>query len=572
MNSLSLRRVDSILTVLLFASFVECAHGSAQQGAVDEDARQRLVEQRAAAATLRESVRGNPYDGRLWRRLGFALRPLGEGEAAIDCWRKAIELGDSPAENTYNIACIYATSNRRDEALRELGRALDAGFAEQETLRNDSDMDPLRADPRFQRLTGLGTPEGLDRSERWRYDLDFFRRRMEQMHYRLYAHVTRERFQSEVDDLAAHVQSLSDDAIRTRLQKIVVLAGDGHTRVASLAEGQAWIERLPLDMYLYSDGLLVRGAPPPLRALVGARVLRIGDVDVEAALAALHPYTSVDNPMGYRDWAPSLLTRPGELEAIGARTGSGPVALTVRTVDGREEKVDVELRKFTAEDLSGRRRASFVYANDAAKAPLPLYLQHPDRNLAIDDIDDGRGDGRGGRAVYFWFGGVAGDADRSFEDTVRALFEHIEERKSDYLVIDMRQNDGGDTGLVLPLVHGLIRCDRVNRDGHLFVIIGRQTFSAAMNAVSLIELHTAATFVGEPTGSSPNFVGESTYFVLPFSRVRVYCSSRYWQHVTSLDRRIWIAPDIAVELSSKDFAENRDPILEAVLARCATPR
>ncbi|TAH38443.1 MAG: hypothetical protein EYC70_03420 [Planctomycetota bacterium] len=138
---------------------------------------------------------------------------------------------------------------------------------------------------------------------------------------------------------------------------------------------------------------------------------------------------------------------------------------------------------------------------------------------------------------------------------------------AEYLVIDMRENGGGNTGVVLALIHGLVRCDAVNRAGHLFVITGRRTFSAAMNCCSLLELHTAAVFVGEPTGSRPNFVGESTSFVLPCNQYRVYCSSRYWQHVTSLDRRPWIAPEIVAELSSTDFASNRDPALEAILRR-----
>jgi hypothetical protein len=116
-------------------------------------------------------------------------------------------------------------------------------------------------------------------------------------------------------------------------------------------------------------------------------------------------------------------------------------------------------------------------------------------------------------------------------------------------------------------VHALIRDDRVNRPGHLFVVIGRRTFSAAQNAVSQLEAHTNATFVGEPTGSRPNFVGESTYLVLPYSKLRVYCSSRYWQHVSSTDRRTWVAPQIAAEMSFQDFAANRDPCLQAVLER-----
>jgi len=62
-------------------------------------------------------------------------------------------------------------------------------------------------------------------------------------------------------------------------------------------------------------------------------------------------------------------------------------------------------------------------------------------------------------------------------------------------------------------------------------------------------------------------VGESTYIVLPYSKFKVYCSSRYWQHVVSTDHRKWVQPQIAAELSSRDFVENRDPCMDAILER-----
>ena len=150
------------------------------------------------------------------------------------------------------------------------------------------------------------------------------------------------------------------------------------------------------------------------------------------------------------------------------------------------------------------------------------------------------------------------------------MFEFIEKNKVDRLVLDMRLNGGGNTGVVLPLIHGIVR-SRVNETGKLYTIIGRRTFSAAMNTVSLLELHSATTFVGEPTGSRPNFVGESTSFVLPCTRYRVYCSSRYWQHVSSTDTRPWIAPGMVAEMSSRDFAANRDPAMDAIFAEISKP-
>lgn len=61
---------------------------------------------------------------------------------------------------------------------------------------------------------------------------------------------------------------------------------------------------------------------------------------------------------------------------------------------------------------------------------------------------------------------------------------------------------------------------KINQRGKLFVIVGRQTFSAAMNGAAEIERHTNAIFVGEPTGSSPNFVGETIGVNLTYSKMR----------------------------------------------------
>jgi len=168
------------------------------------------------------------------------------------------------------------------------------------------------------------------------------------------------------------------------------------------------------------------------------------------------------------------------------------------------------------------------------------------------------------KLLYVYFGAIADPKDSTIERFARELFEFIETSDVHHLVIDMRTNGGGDTGLVLPLFHGLIACEKVNQPGKLFVIIGRRTFSAAQNTVNMIETHTRATFVGEPTGSRPNFVGESTWFVLPYHGNRVYCSSRYWQFRVSTDKRVWVEPQIAAPLNYAQYMENRDPAMEAI--------
>jgi hypothetical protein len=142
----------------------------------------------------------------------------------------------------------------------------------------------------------------------------------------------------------------------------------------------------------------------------------------------------------------------------------------------------------------------------------------------------------------------------------------VEDNRVERLVIDLRWNNGGNAQLLTPLIAELLRSERINRRGHLVVLIGPRTFSAAQSAAAMIERYTAAIFVGEPTGSSPNFVGEEDEFTLPYSRLVVNVSHLEHQNSVPQDRRSWIAPLIYAPLTFADYRAKRDPALDAVLA------
>jgi hypothetical protein len=133
-------------------------------------------------------------------------------------------------------------------------------------------------------------------------------------------------------------------------------------------------------------------------------------------------------------------------------------------------------------------------------------------------------------------------------------------------VIDIRWNGGGNTFLSQHLLHHLIASKRLSRRVALFVIIGRLTFSAAQNTVTAIERETNAIFVGEPTGSRPNFIGEQVIFELPYSKFLANVADLYWQTSWPWDHRTWIAPDIYAPPTFESFSRNEDPALEAILA------
>ena len=520
----------------------------AQSADPQEEPRRLLREERfpEAVEAFARLARSNPYDGWAWGNWGYCLHMLKRYDEAIPCYQKAVDLGLAPASYLYNIACAHSLMGHRDEAFTWLERALDARFVEQETLLSDTDLDPLRAEPRFAWLTGITTrlaaPLVESRDEGWAWDLDFYARRMKQMHWDLFNKVPEPTFRGELARLRADVPQLSDDQVRARLRRITALVGDGHTSSGLSPLSAVKRPRLPLDLYAFKDGLYVRGASREHADLIGAKVLKVGALEVEAALAAVRPYVSVDNEMGYRDGAPAHLLVPVLLREIGAAADDSGVTFTLARGSGTAEvaiqPVEVPVRPSSMFD------PSLVYPHQSLPE-LPLYLRSPERNLRLETEPERK-------LVYFWFGGVADDADTTVADFTKRLFQVIAEGKAEHLVIDMRSNGGGNTGLIRPLVTGLASCTAINRPGHLWVIIGRRTFSAAQNTVNLINAFTQATFVGEPTGSRPRFIGESTWFVLPHSDTRVYCSSRYWQVMDSTDQRCWVPPQIVAEPTYAD--------------------
>jgi len=97
-------------------------------------------------------VQTEPYNGRAWFNLGYALHYSREHARAIEAFEHARQLGYSKPTSIYNIACAYAMLDQRELAFEWLDRAVDAGFDLHGSINGDRDLDNLRPDPRFERF------------------------------------------------------------------------------------------------------------------------------------------------------------------------------------------------------------------------------------------------------------------------------------------------------------------------------------------------------------------------------------------------------------------------------------
>jgi tetratricopeptide (TPR) repeat protein len=118
-----------------------------------------LGRQAEAEAALRQGlqvaeryVELNPDDARALYLGAGALAQLGQGARALEWTKRAFSIDPEDSGVLYNVACSYALLGQIDDAIACLEKAVQNGFGHREWLENDSDLNALRPDPRFQAL------------------------------------------------------------------------------------------------------------------------------------------------------------------------------------------------------------------------------------------------------------------------------------------------------------------------------------------------------------------------------------------------------------------------------------
>jgi tetratricopeptide (TPR) repeat protein len=511
---------------------------------------------KTAADAYGELVERSPDDGTVWRALGFSRLQLERYDDAIDAYEQCIRTGASIPTCRYDIACANALAGRSKQALDALAEAFASGFCNEELIDGDHDLASLRNESRFRRIVGRPERGVDDRRERWERDFAHLARRVREVHWNPFRILPEADFDAGLADIAASIDEFDDVQMRLRVQRLLASLGDGHTAVASdffamhhgASSGDARF--LPIETFWYDDGVRIIAATPEHANWIGARVKRIGGMDVETVLAKAGPYVSRDNEWGARWGLMQFLTDPKSLHGLGLGRVDDGFEFEVETLDGRSSTT--HLRAGGASEM----QRTPLY--EALGVPPTPFEREKAQHLWMEPF---------GSALYVRIDGVR-DGHESFADFTDRIFRTADENDSQALIVDLRDNLGGQGHLWQPLLHRVM-ASRFNELGRLYVLVGRKTFSAAMALAAQLDLHAAARFVGEPTGSRPNFVGETSLVRLPYAALSPSISSRNNQNGSTNDTRLWIAPHVPATPSFEMARQGRDPALEAVAALLA---
>ena len=168
------------------------------------------------------------------------------------------------------------------------------------------------------------------------------------------------------------------------------------------------------------------------------------------------------------------------------------------------------------------------------------------------------------------------DYNQEYTDTLQNFFKDVNKNQIENLVIDLRNNSGGNSLVANSFLqyidvdtyqtwdcairfgwYLLENKDNVRKNqkkeplfgGKIFVLTNTRTYSSAMDFAMLIKDNNLGVIVGEASGNLPNSYGDILGFQLPNSKLFLNVSYKKWYRVDKTKAEEPLEPDYAVESS-----------------------
>jgi len=383
--------------------------------------------------------------------------------------------------------------------------------------------------------------EDYGASSKWVEDLEYLVDQLPELHVNLYDKITESEFLRRATDLKKRVPGLTDNEIIVEVSRLIASAGDAHTTLFYRPK-----QSYPFTFRWFETGIVTLMTTENYRQTLNQKLVSINGVEIGEVVSRLKQVISHENQAWLKKMVPQYLVFPTYLNGLGVTEADRPAEFTFIDENGDEFTVEVN----PIEVASG---ASFIKDFEYS----PLYMKNQGELYWYEYLTDKK-------VLYFKYNLCRSNKDRPLNQVTAEMINIIDEGKVEKLIVDLRGNSGGNSGLLNPFIDKISQNEELNRSESIFVLVDRNTFSSAVINAMDLNNKTNATIVGEPTGGKPNHYGEVRYFKLPNSGLTVYYSTKYFKFTEKDPSSLF--PDREVRLTLEAFLNNRDPVLETVLS------
>lgn len=384
------------------------------------------------------------------------------------------------------------------------------------------------------------------RIEKWEQDLDQLAESLPINHKNLFHTMKRDFFYQRIAQLKSELNTLDNIEILVNICKIVAAARDAHTSVLFPAR-----DFLPFKVYWFEEGIYILAAASGQTGLINCRVERINGIEINHVVKLFKEVISYENELFFRSQFPDYMCAVDILYGLEIVDETDKVELDLMGIDGNLFRVVVP--SISSESYHGISTEADFDTDDR-----PLYRKIVEKPYWSHMINNHK-------TLYFNYNRCKEMKADDFGDFTESLMNQIEKNDVERLILDLRNNRGGNSTLLEPFIDKIRKCEKINQEGCLFVIIGRDTFSSALLNAFALKSMTKATFIGEPSGGKPNCYGEVQHFKLSNSKVGIRYSTKYYKLIND-DTLPSLYPDVQFLPTFQDFIENRDPCLDYILA------
>ena len=388
--------------------------------------------------------------------------------------------------------------------------------------------------------------DAVRRNEQLREDLSYYMRVFPKRHKNPFTILTREAFETRMNDLIARVDTLDNEHVFTELKKIVAAVGDAHS---GLKYDDAL--RFPLEFYLFADGVYIINAPKNLESLLYARVTAIDGMPISEVLGRLGELVSHENESWLNYCLGQYLSIPIHLYGTDVITSETEAVFTTEK-DG--VSTDTAVLSVNTEEMPELcvQRTSDVFTGKYDELYSYQYLPES-------------------KALYFAYNECTDWAEHRFEDFNREMFETAAANGAERIVLDLRCNSGGNSEVLNPFTDELKNYLKEHAGVKVFILVSRNTFSSGIFAIyRTMEAAPNAVSVGECSGGSPDAFGEVKRGYLPNSGVLFTYSIKYFEFSKNFTYKNTgdhtFLPDVLLAPSMEDYVTGNDVVLNYALA------
>lgn len=393
--------------------------------------------------------------------------------------------------------------------------------------------------------------QSSSRDQRFRDDLHYLATELPKRHINPFHDTTRDQFNAAVSALDNDIPLIGDTEVIVRMAQIVATIGEAHTSLG-LPQGVTPFRWFAFTFFEYDDGWRVNAARADLSQLLGCRIVSIGGVPIETVYTKVASTIAHENEQWLRYQFPNYAIWADVLLTVGVIPSLRTAQWTFETRAGEQFSMDIPT--IPQGSISG------IGLPDRQQGFNPLYTQNTTQNYWYTYIDSTR-------TLYFAYNACQDAAGRPFSSFSQELLGVFDTKPVDRLIIDLRNNPGGNSAVINPFLSGLqARQSRFASGTKKIVIIGRRSASSAMlNAISL-KAQPYTVLIGEPTGGKPNSYGDTQNLTLPNAGAIISYSTKYFSSpITTAS----VMPDVLIPLRSRDVFARHDPFLGAALAGSA---